>query len=118
MCRDFYLRCPRFFGFLLCGSNPSPSLSTISAEKSGDVQPNRTTAKSVIPFTKFKGIVKTESSKLTLEMYADLKGLSHEMDLTFDDMHGQFQAQIGDEASLKFFRCSNDFIMQKCISRG
>jgi hypothetical protein len=28
-----------------------------------------------------------------------LRGLSHEMDLAFDDMHGQFKAQIGDAAS-------------------
>ncbi len=37
-------------------------------------------------------------------MVVYLKGLSHEMDLAFDDMYGYF---------FIFFRCSNDFILQK-----
>ncbi len=32
-----------------------------------------------------------------------LKGLSHEMDLAFDDMHGQFYAKIGYAASFEIF---------------
>jgi hypothetical protein len=32
-----------------------------------------------------------------------LKGLSHEIDLDFDDMHGQFKALIWDAASYNFF---------------
>ncbi len=42
-----------------------------------------------------------------------LKGLSHEVGLAFDDNYGKFQAKIGDAASFRFFKCSNDFIMQK-----
>ncbi len=41
------------------------------------------------------------------------------MYLAFEDMHGQFQAYIGPyAASFKLFRCSNDFITKRCISRG
>ncbi len=47
-----------------------------------------------------------------------LKGLSHEMDLGFDVMHGQFKAWIWDAASFKIFWCSNDFIMQKVYFSG
>jgi hypothetical protein len=36
-------------------------------------------------------------------MTMTLKGLSHEMDLAFDGMHGQFKAKIGDAASVEIF---------------
>jgi len=32
-------------------------------------------------------------------IFSKLKGLSHVIDLAFDDMHGQFKAYIGDAAS-------------------
>jgi hypothetical protein len=44
----------------------------------------------------------------------NLKGLSHEMDLAFDDMcMVSFRPKLGTGPFLKFFRCSNDFITQK-----
>ncbi len=32
------------------------------------------------------------SQFISLLQYSSIKGLSHEMDLAFDDMHGQFKA--------------------------
>ncbi len=48
-------------------------------------------------------------------LLVSLKELSHEMDLAFDDMHGHWSVLglIGTQTVFKFFRCSNDFLMQK-----
>jgi hypothetical protein len=41
--------------------------------------------------------------------FRDLKGLSQEIDLAFDDMYSEFLAEIGDGGPMfKFLSCSND----------
>ncbi len=47
------------------------------------------------------------------------KGLSHKMDLAFDDMHGQIQAQIEYEDNFLIFQIIQCFYKaKKCISRA
>jgi hypothetical protein len=41
-----------------------------------------------------------------------LKGLSCEMDLAFEDMHGHIRPKFGTRPVSKLFRCSNGFITQ------
>ncbi len=52
------------------------------------------------------------------DSFFHLKGMSHENDLAFDDMHGQFGhwsvlGVIWDAAGFKIFWFSNDFITEK-----
>jgi hypothetical protein len=43
------------------------------------------------------------SHKYTPTKNINLKGLPHEMDLAFEDMHGQFQAFIGEAACIIYY---------------